>query len=182
MELVHPLPRDLPAAVFVLLHVSETGPSMLPEILSRRSLLPVSPARDSDAIEQGHVYVAVPGRHLSIEDGRMRLLSGPRENGHRPSADVLFRAAAEAYGPRVLGIILSGADADGAAGLAAIKRAGGMAIVQDPHDALHPRMPKSALEAVSVDFCLRAHEIAARVTELAQVQTALTAGGVDAPS
>jgi two-component system, chemotaxis family, protein-glutamate methylesterase/glutaminase len=179
IALVSGLPAQLPAAVFVVLHVPETRPSLLPDILSRRGALPAAPARDGERIRPGHIYTAMPGQHLTLERGHMRLSAGPRENGHRPSADVLFRTAAVAYGSRVTGIVLSGADDDGAAGLAVIKRLGGVAIVQDPDEALYARMPQSSLDAVAVDYCLAVADIARVVAELAPARS--TVGRETAP-
>ncbi|MBV8085045.1 MAG: chemotaxis protein CheB, partial [Chloroflexi bacterium] len=164
--LIRELPSSLQAAVFIVLHLSESEPSYLAHILDRRSPMTVRQAEDRLRIRPGEVYTAVPGRHLMIERGRMRVTAGPRENGHRPSADVLFRTAAEAYGPRVLGIVLSGADDDGTAGLTVIKRAGGTAAVQDPEEALYPRMPTSALVGTEADFCLGVQELAQLVARL----------------
>lgn len=169
-QLVAGLPEGLRAAVFVVLHLPESRPSMLPDILSRKGVLPAQAAVDGAPIEPGRIYVAVPGRHLTILPGKMQLSSGPRENGHRPSADVLFSTAAKAYGGRVAGVVLSGADDDGAAGLAAIKRQGGVAIAQDPAEAMYPRMPQSALNSVPVDYCLPVREIARRIGQLAATQ------------
>lgn len=181
IDLMGGLPGNLPAAVFLLLHIPETGPSMLPHILGRRGALPVAAAQDGEVVAPGHVYVAGPGRHLVLEPGRMRLVAGPRENGHRPSADVLFRTAAAAYGSRVAGVVLSGADADGAAGLTAIKGAGGTALVQDPEEALHPRMPRSALDVVSADYCLPVRKLAQQLTALARTQSDAGTGRAEEP-
>jgi two-component system chemotaxis response regulator CheB len=144
------LPPDLPAAVFVVLHMLSGGRSMLPEILARAGSLPVRPARDSEAIVTGHVYVAPPDHHMLVRDGRVHLNRGPRENGHRPAIDPLFRSAARAYGPGVLGVVLSGLLDDGAAGLHFIDERGGASIVQDPEDALFPAMPLAAMAATHV--------------------------------
>ncbi len=167
MELVAGLPLELPAAVCIVLHVPAASTSMLPQILNRAGLLPAAHARDGELLRHGHVYVAPPDSHLVVEPARLRLLAGPRENGHRPSVDVLFRTAAQAYGPRVVGVILSGTLDDGTAGLLAIKRRGGLAVVQQPADARYPGMPQSALEHVVVDYALPVAETGSVLARLA---------------
>ncbi|HVX23436.1 MAG TPA: chemotaxis protein CheB [Acidimicrobiales bacterium] len=144
-------PPDLPAAVMAVLHLPSKRFSVLPAILSRAGPLPARHPADGELLVAGTVYVAPPDHHLSIRDGRARLARGPREYGHRPSVDVLFRSAAEAYGPAACGVVLSGYLDDGAAGLAAVRRAGGFTIVQDPEDAIFPDMPTAAAELVRPD-------------------------------
>jgi two-component system chemotaxis response regulator CheB len=160
------LPEDLPASVFIVLHIPPMPTSALPTILGRRARLPVAHAIEGEAIKTGRIYVAPPDRHLLVLPGRVRVAPGPRENGHRPAVDPLFRSAAVAYGPRVIGLILSGALDDGTAGLLAVKRLGGLALVQDPADAMSPSMPQSALESVEVDFCLPVSAMASKLGEL----------------
>ena len=165
--LVSMLPPDLDAAVFVVLHVPAHSVSVLPRILSRRGPLPALHPQNGEPIQTGRIYVAPPDYHLLMRDGQIRLARGPRENGHRPAVDPTFRSAALAYGSRVVGVILSGALSDGAAGLEAIKMRGGVAITQDPEEALYSGMPRSALEQVAVDYTLPITEIAATLTRLA---------------
>jgi len=160
-------PVTLPAAVFVVIHLPVNSPSVLPQILQRAGPLPAAFARYGEAIKHGHIYIAPPDHHLLIQRGYVRVVRGPKENRHRPSADVLFRTAASAYGPRVVGVVLTGALDDGTMGLQAVKRRGGLAIVQDPQDALVPSMPQSALESVGVDYCLPLAEIAPLLVRLA---------------
>jgi two-component system chemotaxis response regulator CheB len=148
------LPGDLPAAVFVVLHTSPESPNLLPEILRRTGNLPASSPADGDPIEQGRIYVAPPDHHLLVEPNRIRVVRGPKENRHRPAVDPLFRSAAWAFGPRVVGVILSGALDDGTAGMWAVKTCGGITVVQDPEDALYPSMPISAMAYVRIDHCL----------------------------
>jgi two-component system chemotaxis response regulator CheB len=150
------LPPDFTAATLVVLHVPRYSPSALPAILGRATPLPVSSAVDGEPLRPGRVYVAQPDRHLLLMDGHIRLTRGPTENGHRPAIDPLFRSAAVTGGPRVIGVVLSGSRDDGAAGLAAVSRRGGLAVVQDPADALHASMPRAALERVDADHVVPA--------------------------
>jgi two-component system chemotaxis response regulator CheB len=166
--IVSRFPASLPAAVFVVIHLPVNSPSVLPQILQRAGPLPSAFACDGEMIQHGHIYIAPPDHHLIIARGYMRVVRGPKENRHRPSADVLFRTAASAYGPRVVGVVLTGALDDGTLGLQAVKRRGGLAVVQAPHDALVPSMPRSALESVKVDYCLPLAEIAPLLVQLAR--------------
>lgn len=149
-ELVRNLPEDLPAAVFMVLHVGAT--SHLAEILNRAGPLPVAHATSGETVKPGRIRVAPPGLHMLLHDGHVLLRRGPRENLARPAIDPLFRSAACTFGGRVIGVVLTGALNDGTAGLRAIKRCGGIAIVQDPDDAAVPDMPLSALRHVAVDY------------------------------
>jgi two-component system chemotaxis response regulator CheB len=170
MRLVRGFSANLPAAVFVVLHMAPNWPSALPAILDRAGPLPAAPAADGEAIAHGRIYVATPNQHLYVHRGHVRVAVGPRENGSRPAADVLFRSASSAYGERVVGVVLSGTLSDGALGLAAVKLRGGTAIVQDPAEALFGGMPTSALQATEVDFCVSAGQIAPIVEQLARIE------------
>jgi two-component system chemotaxis response regulator CheB len=150
------LPHDLPAAVLVVWHMSPEALNLLPDILRRVTDFPVVSAEDCETIMPGRAYIAPPDFHLVVEadetDSKStRLTRGPKENRFRPSIDVLFRSAALAFGPRVIGVILTGMLDDGASGLYAIKERGGLAVVQDPVDAEAPNMPINAMRAVKVD-------------------------------
>ncbi len=160
------LPRDLRAAVLVVLHISR-GRSVLPDIISRVSRLPATHPHDGDELHYGHIYVAPPDHHLTVEGTRVRVQHGPSENGVRPALDPLFRSAARTFGTRVVGVVLTGALDDGTAGLAAVKEAGGIAVVQDPDEAFSPSMPRSAMNLVSVDHVLPLREIPILLTTLA---------------
>lgn len=160
------LPKDFPASVFVVLHVAPESPGILSEILDRAGALPATNAADGERIEPGRIYVAPPDRHLVIEPNRVRLTRGPKENRFRPSIDPLFRSAAQVYGPRVIGVILTGNLDDGAAGLWAVKQLGGTSVVQDPQEAFAPSMPRSAMRYARVDHCLPLSEIAPLLVRL----------------
>ncbi|HEX6293263.1 MAG TPA: chemotaxis protein CheB [Herpetosiphonaceae bacterium] len=165
--LVRGLPADLSAAVFIVLHIPPQSPSLLPSILSRSGPLSAAHPRDGDPIRAGQIYVAPPDHHLLIEQGRVRVVRGPKENRHRPAVDPLFRSAACIYGQRVIGVVLTGSLDDGTAGLQAIKTRGGIAVAQAPEDALYPSMPRSAVENVAVDYCLPMAQMASLLAELA---------------
>jgi two-component system, chemotaxis family, protein-glutamate methylesterase/glutaminase len=141
----------LPAAIVVVVHVSRASPGVLPSILARSTRLRVKRAEHGDTLNDGFVYVAPPDHHVLVRDGHVETNRGPRENRQRPAIDPLFRSAAVAYGPRAIGVVLTGFLDDGTAGLAAIKRLGGISVVQDPKDALFAGMPQSALERVDID-------------------------------
>jgi two-component system, chemotaxis family, protein-glutamate methylesterase/glutaminase len=159
------LPADLPAAVFVVLHLPPGGTSVLPAILERAGDLGAAHAVDGEPVEAGRIYVAPPDHHLLVDDGTVRIARGPRENGHRPAIDPTMRSAAESYDGGTIGIVLSGSRDDGTAGLMAIKAGGGTAIVQDPDEALYPSMPVSALAHVKADAVLPIARMAAWILE-----------------
>jgi len=145
----------LPQPFLVCCHTGSSTVDMLCELLARHAAMPVEEAREREAPRGGHVYVAPSGYHLLVEaDGRFALSVDPRVSFARPSIDVLFASAAEAYGPGLAGVILTGANSDGAAGLAAVRARGGSAIVQQPDDAESPAMPQAALERAGADHCL----------------------------
>lgn len=150
---------DIPAAIFLAIHTAAKGPGLVSTVLSAAGRLPVSLAMEDAVFEHGHVYVAPPGRHLLIEDGKTRLGVGPKENMSRPAIDPLFRSAALSHGSRTIGVILSGYLNDGAAGLAAIKQCGGIALVQSPDDAEEAAMPLAAIETTNVDLCASAADL-----------------------
>jgi chemotaxis response regulator CheB len=164
--IVSDLPADFGAAVFFVQHVSQVLPSHLVKILSGKSALPVRHAIDQETITPGQIYVATPDYHLVIERGRVHLQQSPRDFWQRPSINVLFRSAAAAYGHSVAGVILSGTQSDGIAGLWEIKNAGGVTIVQSPDDAEWRDMPRTALQDVHVDHCLPANQIGLLLDDL----------------
>jgi two-component system chemotaxis response regulator CheB len=177
--LVAGLPATLPAALLVVVHTSPQSPQVLAHILAQAGPLPAAYATEGRVIEPGHIYVAPPDYHLLVEQGQLRVTRGPKENRFRPAIDPLFRSAAYSYGPRVIGIILSGMLDDGTVGLWAIKNRGGVTLVQEPSEALYAAMPQSALQQVAVDYRLRVREmgplLARLVTEplLSEGETAM---------
>src|SRR5690242_1177532 len=168
------LPADLPAAVFVVLHIPAQGAGLFSTIASAASRLPVLQAQRGMAIENGHIYIAVPDHHLLIYDNQIMLGRGPPESMARPAIDALFRSAALQYGPRVIGVVLSGLLSDGAAGLNAIQRCGGFTLVQDPADAIADEMPLRAMEVTTVDLCVSAARIGDVLSDLAREQAGAT--------
>jgi two-component system, chemotaxis family, protein-glutamate methylesterase/glutaminase len=164
------LPAQARHAVCVVLHISPSGTSAMPDILRRAAHVPVHGTIDGEPLLAGHVYVAPPDHHLVVERGRVRLSHGPRENGHRPAIDATMRTAAAAYGADVVGVVLTGSRYDGTAGLLAIKRAGGRAVVQDPHEALYDAMPRNAIGHVEVDAILPLAEMAGYLEREAATQ------------
>jgi two-component system chemotaxis response regulator CheB len=168
------LPQDLPAAVCVVLHQAAYSPNRRAEIFSRVSSLPVVLAEQGMRLRPGTVYLAVPDMHLIVERGAtaelgtLRLVRGPKVNRARPSVDPLFRSAAAAFGRRTIGVILSGALDDGTAGLWVIKDRGGLAVVQDPADAIVPSMPSHAIEEVGADHVATAVAIGPLLGELSR--------------
>lgn len=164
-RLARDLPADIAAPVAVVLHVGAS--SLLPELLESAGALPAHHARNGEALRPGTILVAPPDRHLLVHDGHVLLRRGARENLARPAIDPLFRSAACAFGGGTIGVVLSGSLNDGTVGLAAIKRCGGTAIVQEPEEADYPEMPLSALRHVAVDACLPLSGIAGALARLA---------------
>jgi two-component system chemotaxis response regulator CheB len=164
-RLVAELPEGLPAALCVVQHVG-ARPSLLPELLTAVGPLPALHPEDGQRLQHGHVYVAPPDHHLLVDGPLLRLSRGPREHHTRPAVDPLFRSAALSYGPRAIGVLLTGALDDGSAGMAAIQACGGLTVVQDPADAEDPSMPAAALQAVRVDHCVPLSRLAPLLAEL----------------
>ena len=147
LDLVGALPPDLQAAVLVCQHIGQDTRSHLPDILARRSQLPIILAIDEERLEVGRVYVAPPGRHLLVHDGVARISAGAKVNRHRPSVDVLFASAAQSAGRAATAVVLSGVLDDGAVGSALVDLVGGEVWVQDPETAEFASMPSAALAA-----------------------------------
>lgn len=168
LEMAGALPPDLPATIFVALHTVPDSGSRLAELLSQRGPLPATQPLHGQAFEPGRIYVAPPDNHLLVRRGTMEVVRGPRENGHRPAVDALFRSAARAYGPRVAAVVLSGYQDCGTAGLLSVKARGGAALVQDPDTASVAEMPQSALDQVAVDAVVAPADLGAAVASFAR--------------
>jgi two-component system, chemotaxis family, protein-glutamate methylesterase/glutaminase len=167
--LLKQLPANLPAAIFVVIHMAES--SNLGEVLKRCGRLNVLVPANGERIRPGHVYLAPPAHHLALNDSQVEITKGPRENRHRPSVDVLFRSAARAHRDKVIAVILSGALDDGAAGAHAVKVRGGTVVVQDPSDAKVPDMPKNTLRYVQADHCAPIAQMPALLSKLVRAKT-----------
>lgn len=166
-QVVRGLPQNYPGVVLVVLHIPPDHQSFLPAILERAGRLPAASASDGEELRPGRIYVAPPDHHLLVKNGTMAVVRGPRENRHRPAIDPLFRSAAKAYGPRVVGVILSGSLDDGTAGLIAVKVRGGVAIVQEPSEAFSAQMPRNVMRYLEVDHVLPVAEIGPLAASLA---------------
>jgi two-component system chemotaxis response regulator CheB len=165
--LVRGLPADLPASVLVAIHRGPDGAGLLAEILDAAGPLPAAAAEEGQPLERGRIYVAPPDRHLLVGHDHLHVRRGPRENRMRPAIDPLFRSAAVNCSTRVIGVVLSGMLNDGSSGLRAVKRCGGLAVVQDPRDATHPDMPRNALAHAEVDHMLPLAGLAPLLARLA---------------
>jgi two-component system chemotaxis response regulator CheB len=174
------LPPDLDAAVLVVLHLSATARSVLPQILSRAQTLGATYPKDGQKIQTGRIYVAPPDQHLMVNGERMTLNRGPRVNGCRPAVDPLFRSAAVHFRDRAIGVILSGSLDDGSEGLRAIREAGGIAIVQSIEDSAFTGMPSSAIQAANPDYILAAHEMGPLIGKLLATKTEPSAAPTEA--
>ena len=163
-KIVSELAPNLPACFLIVLHTSAY--SALPAILGRVSRLKVEHAQDGQPLRPGQILIAPPDRHLVLNGEHVVLSRGPKQNNVRPAIDPLFRSAARAFGPRVIAVILSGTLDDGSAGFVAIKKGGGVCVVQSPEDAAYPEMPSNALAAVKVDHVLPADAIGPKLNQL----------------
>lgn len=161
------LPRDLRAAILIVLHISR-GRSLLPEILTRAGRLAAAHPTDGEPLQYGRVYVAPPDHHIVVESGTVRVVHTASENGVRPAVDPLFRSAARTYRSRVIAVILTGTLDDGTAGMLAVKQGGGITIAQDPNEALAPGMPRSAVNAGAIDHILPLRDIPVLLSALVE--------------
>ena len=170
-ELAESLPEGFEGSLFVVLHMPAYSETKLAEILNKAGKLKAVNPRDGETIKPGRIYVAQNDFHLLIENDKVLVKKGPKENRFRPSIDALFRSAAASYGSRVVGIVLSGIMNDGTSGLWSIKRQGGLAVIQSPGDAEHPQMPENVLEYVKVDHIVAASQMGALLTQLIEKKT-----------
>ncbi|UOQ53544.1 chemotaxis protein CheB [Hymenobacter cellulosivorans] len=166
LEFVRTLPHDFPAPILIVQHMAPYVQSMLPQLLSEESALPAKHPRDGEPLKPGVIYVAPPDHHLLVENDTVLVKRGPKENRFRPSVDALFRSAAYTYGPRVIGVVLTGYLDDGTSGLWCVQRLGGITVVQDPQDAVSPAMPTNALEFVQADHIVPLSELSALLVRL----------------
>ena len=163
------LPADFEAATLIVLHRHPFFGGPLRDVLGRRSLLPIVEPRGGEPITPRTVYIAPRDHHMTVDRSAVRLDRGPKQHYTRPAVDPLFASAADVYGPRVVGVLLSGGGEDGVTGMIAIKRAGGVGLVQDPSEAMHASMPLAAILNDHVDGVLP-------VAEIARILAALAAG------
>jgi two-component system chemotaxis response regulator CheB len=184
LETMRAIAREFPAAfpgtLFVVAHIGQSR-GTLPDLLAKAGKLSASYPQDEETIRRGHIYVAPPDRHLLIEAGKVCVSRGPREHFTRPAIDPLFRSAAGSFGPRVIGVVLSGNGSDGATGLDAIRRSGGLAVVEDPTEAAFPDMPRAAAAIGKPHFVLRAGEIPALLTQLSEEEAEGAEASVGGP-
>jgi two-component system chemotaxis response regulator CheB len=167
LDLVAELPPSFPAAILVVIHTAPGFMSSLPELLTARGPLPAVHPLHGAEIVPGRIYLAPADNHLLVRQGHVEVVRGPRENGHRPAVDPLFRTASWAYGSRVVGVVLSGYLDCGTAGMMSVKARGGLAVVQDPQSAVAPAMPRSVLDRVAVDHVVAPAELPGLLTRLA---------------
>lgn len=167
-HVVPQLPAGLPAAILVVLHFPPTGVSRLAPILARNTALAVTVPWDGEPLQQGHIYAPPPDSHLLVGRGRVRLSRAPRENGHRPAIDPLFRTAARYYRGAAIGVVLSGNLDDGSAGLLAIRRAGGIGVVLDPADCAFDDMARNAIDIAQPDHVVSLRDMAGLIRGLVE--------------
>jgi two-component system chemotaxis response regulator CheB len=166
-KLISQLPRKFPASIFTVQHMAPyNSGEPLVRRLRRHKGLDIRLARNGDHFTSGRVYIAPADHHLLLKSDRVLVTKGARENRNRPAVDPLFRSAAVAHGARVVGVVLTGLLDDGTAGLMAIKKCGGVTVVQDPRDAAYSEMPQSALDHVDVDYCVPIAEMGALLATL----------------
>jgi two-component system, chemotaxis family, protein-glutamate methylesterase/glutaminase len=171
-ELIGQLPTDLRASIFVVQHLAPeaTGDALL-QRLGRHKWLDGRLATHGEVFKQGRLYIAPPDYHMLVKEKQILVTKGARENRYRPAIDPLFRSAAVSHGPRVIGVVLTGMLDDGTAGLLAIKRCGGVTVVQDPESAAYKEMPRSALNGLDVDHCVPLSQLGGVIGTLARARS-----------
>jgi len=179
-KLVASLPENLAASIFIVQHLAPGSKSILPAILSSKGHLTALHPEDGELIRHGYIYIAPPDFHMLIEGDKILVKKGPKENRFRPSIDALFRSAAYNYGPRVIGVVLTGMLDDGTSGMWSVKRLGGLGIIQEPEDAQYPAMPANVLEYVKVDYIAPLSEITSLLSNLSQESIPATASSLKA--
>jgi two-component system, chemotaxis family, protein-glutamate methylesterase/glutaminase len=174
-NLIAQLPSDVPASIFIVQHMSpeNTGEALIHR-LSRHRTFACQLAKNGASFKPGRIYIAPPDNHLLVKKNKLLVTKGARENRYRPGIDPLFRSAAVTHGPKVIGVVLSGMLDDGTAGLIAIKKCGGITVVQDPKDADYPSMPQSALNNLKVDYCVPIAEMGRLLEKLCREQPGKT--------
>jgi two-component system chemotaxis response regulator CheB len=176
MRVVSALPANLSASIFVVVHTSPDAPGVLDKVLNRFHGHRARYARNGMKIERDTIYIAPPDRHMMLQESAIRITGGPKQHRNRPSIDALFQSAAAAFRERVIGVVLTGYLDDGSAGLATIKKAGGVTVVQDPEDAQVSEMPIQALQRTDPDYCAPLDHIPRILESLVQGSDAV--GGV----
>jgi two-component system chemotaxis response regulator CheB len=168
-DLIGQFPTDIPAAIIIIQHMSpeNTGAALLHR-LGKYKAFQCELAASQEKFVEGRIYIAPSDYHLLLRKGHFLVTKGARENRYRPAIDPLFRSAAVAYGSRVVGVILTGMLDDGTAGLTAIRKCGGVTVVQDPRSAAYPEMPQNALNNLKVDHCVPLSEMGALLDNLAR--------------
>jgi two-component system, chemotaxis family, CheB/CheR fusion protein len=174
-------PSDSGLAYVVVLHLSPSYESSLPQLIARWTSMPVKAASDGDKLEQNSVYVIPSAKHLSAVDGRLRLMPIEQERGKRVAVDLFFRSLADTHGPHAVAVVLSGADGDGAIGIKRIKERGGLTIAQEPDEAEYGSMPQSAIATGMVDWVLPVAEMPARVAQYIRLANRLRTPSEDGP-
>jgi len=174
LALARELPRDLPAAVLVTLHIASDRESVLADVIDRAGPLRARFARDGEKVKSGHVYIAPPDRHLLLDGDTLRHGLGSRENNARPAIDPMFRSVAACCGARGIGVVLTGTLYDGASGLWAMEQCGGTTVVQDPEDAAFPEMPLNAINRIKPDYIVSLAQMPGLLSRLVQEPAAAT--------
>lgn len=165
-ELIRQITADMKLAVLVVLHLSKAPiGELLVNRLQKSTSLKCKIPKHGETIKNGHIYIAMPDHHLMVKENTILLGKGPMENRYRPSIDALFRSAAVSYNSKVIGVILTGMLEDGASGMYAIKKAGGICIIQDPKEAKYPDMPRAVLSVLKPDYSVPVSEMGAAISE-----------------